>query len=175
MNQITPKRVISSKSYPSGNVPSWDFDAAREFNENPTFNPRTKPYAFIDKIKTNTRNHGWHFEYDGEYYLAMQHRTFGSSECISIYKTDKKQNFNTNMNALRSYLTYVDVETVVDKFFAEELGIVIDGSEKYHLEEPKVRVKKTKVVEDEESDTETYLEEPEVLEESESSENEELY
>jgi hypothetical protein len=121
------ERIVSSYQFDTGNVPSYVYDEIRILNENPIFNPDTKPYQFIDKIKSSTRNHGWHFQVGDDYYLALQHRIHGSTECISIYKTDKKQNFSGDMESIKSYISYVDIEYVVDKFVKEDLGIQLNN------------------------------------------------
>ena len=127
MTEIKPKRVISSREYNdneyrSGVVPSGDYNAARMFNENPSFDPETKPYKFIAPIKSQTRNHGWHFQMKetGEYFLGLQHRLFGATEYVSIFHTDQKQNFNpAKQKAIIRYPTAVDIETVVDDWIAK--------------------------------------------------------
>lgn len=117
---ITPKRIISSRDYEHGFVPSLEFEAARKFNEEPTFDPETKPYKFVNKVKTNTRSHGWHFEIDHEYFIALQHRIYNTSECVSIYKTDSKQTFDAyTMTPLAVFVSAVDIETVVDEWAAK--------------------------------------------------------
>lgn len=117
------EKIIKSSQYETGNIPSWDWDKVRELNENPNFEPASKPYKFVDKIKSSTRNHGWHFQIEDDYYLAIQHRINGATECVSIFSTDKKQNYYGGTQALKEYITYVDIESAVDRFVNEELGI----------------------------------------------------
>jgi len=121
--EIKPKRVISSRDYETGNLPSCDFDSARVFNENPTFDSELKPYKFIGPIKSNTRSHGWHIQMKdtSEYLLVLQHREGRATECVSIYHTDGKQTYNpAKQNPIVSFTTAVDCETVFDKWLQEQ-------------------------------------------------------
>lgn len=129
MNTRDGVKIVSSRQFETGNVPHATFLEIREENENPKFDPDSKPYKFVEKIKTNTRNHGWLFEIDDNYYMALQHQVYGASECISIYASDKKQNWNVSQIPLKRYVSYVDVEYIVDKFVREELGIEFNKEE----------------------------------------------
>ena len=124
------EKIVTARQFDSGNVPPRIWDEIRKKNENPTFENKTKPYEFIEPIKTDTRNHGWLFKLDdsNHYFIALQHQIYGASECISIFKSDKKQNFNIS-ETIKSYLSYVDIEYIVDKFVKEELKIEKEISE----------------------------------------------
>ena len=117
------EKIVSAKQFETGNVPSQIFDNIKHLNENPIFNPDTKPYKFVAKMNSDTRNHGWHFSVGEDYYLAMQHRCHGATECISLYRSDKKQSFDSGWQPIKQYITYVNVEHVVDMFVQEELGL----------------------------------------------------
>lgn len=121
------EKIIRSTQFTTGNIPSKYWEQIREHNENPTFNPSTKPYKFIEKIKSDTRNHGWLFSVGDDYYLALQHYALGgATECVSIYESDKKQSFSVDNEPIKKYITYVDIETVVDMFVQNELGISLN-------------------------------------------------
>jgi len=119
----TKEKIISARQFKSGNIPEQIWNKIRQKNENPVFDKKTKPYEFIECIKTDTRNHGWLFKINNtnQYFTALQHQIYGASECISIFRSDKKQNFDPSSKPLKSYLSYVDIEYIVDKFVKEEL------------------------------------------------------
>jgi len=120
MKNLKPKRVISSRDYPEygNNCPDSDWQAARLFNEHPEFDIKSKPYKFKGLVKTNTRSHGWHVEFNGEYFIVLQHRMYGASEYVSVFYTNSKQDFDGSCRPIKRFATMIDIETVADDFFA---------------------------------------------------------
>jgi len=121
------QRIISSTDFKTGNIPFHLYNEIRQFNENPVFDPTTKPYKFINKVKSSTNSYGWHFEYEGKFYIAL-HYKMKYTEHISIYQTDKKQKYNASFIPLKTYIGYVDIETVVDMWLNEKFGLKIETS-----------------------------------------------
>jgi hypothetical protein len=111
-------RVFKSSDFETGNVPYDMWKDIREYNESPVFT-EIKQYKFIEKIKSDTRNFGWLFEFEEKYYIALQHKIHNCTDCVSIYTSDKKQTFDGSMMPIVTYVTYVDLELAADKFTNE--------------------------------------------------------
>lgn len=121
------ERIITARQFESGNIPNKYVNQIRELNENPIFDPATKPYTFISKIKSDTTNHGWLFEVGDQYYIALQHKYYLQTQYVSIFLSDRKQTFDAGQQPLAQYVTYVDIEAAVDRFVKEELGIELNN------------------------------------------------
>jgi len=118
------QRIIKASEFREGYIPHNLQAEVRRFNENPTFDKKTKPYTFVGKIKSSTKNYGWQIEYEGQYFMIMNHKD-RYSEFVSVFECDKKQKYDL-FGALKTYPMYVDIETVTDMWFEEHFGIKIE-------------------------------------------------
>lgn len=113
-------RLISSRETNTGNLSEIQKKQVREINENPSFDPKTKLYKFIKVIKSDTKAHGWIFEFNGKIFTAIQAKQSRGSECVSIYRASKKGDYIPSLqNLVARYKYIVDIEHAVDKFSEE--------------------------------------------------------
>lgn len=111
------EKLVSTKQCESGNLTEQQKILVREINENPSFDPKTKPYKFIKKLKSNTDNHGWIFIYKGKVFIALKTWLRRLYDCVIIYPADDKGKFESSIkNEIVRYPNIVDIEYAVDKF-----------------------------------------------------------
>jgi len=120
MEKSVKNRIITSRECKYGNLSEFQKEQAKAINENPSFDAKLKPYRYIKNFKSNTKNHGWLFEFNGKIFAAMQLWISQLGESVIIFNANQKGDFSISKdNEVTQYLTYVDIESAVDKFVTE--------------------------------------------------------
>jgi hypothetical protein len=110
-------RIIKATENASGNLTDAQLKFMRELNTNPTFNRKEKPWTLVKIPKSTTRNVAWHIRLGNENFHALQMYSHG--EFVKIYRADEKGKPMGWSHLVKEYLSYVDLEAAVDRFYEE--------------------------------------------------------
>jgi hypothetical protein len=110
-------RIIKVTENASGNLTDAQFKFMRELNTNPTFNRKEKPWTLVKIPKSTTRNVAWHIRVGEENFQALQMYSHG--EYVKIYRADLKGKALGYTSLVKEYISYVDLEAAVDRFYEE--------------------------------------------------------
>lgn len=110
-------RIIKATENPSGNLTDAQIKFMQEFNTNPSFNRKEKPWTLVKVPKTSTRNVAWHIKINEENFYALQ--LYLGGERVRIYKADARGKSLGLSSLVKEYINYVDLETAVDEFHNE--------------------------------------------------------
>lgn len=114
---MTTEKIVRSSDMPGGNLTSLQVEFMKAANTSPTFDRKLKPWQLVKIPKTSTKNVAWHVRIGEEDFLAIQISNSGQS--VSIFQTDKKGKEANWSKPLKTYNTYVDLESAIDKFYTE--------------------------------------------------------
>lgn len=112
------EKIVKTSDTPSGNINTNQRLFMREINLAPTFDRKSKPWQLVKIPKSSTQNVAWHVRFGEDNFLAIQ--ICGSGHAVSFFATDKRAKEINRSRPLKTYNTYVDLESAVDKFYKEE-------------------------------------------------------
>lgn len=112
------EKIVKTSDMPSGNINSTQRLFMRDINLAPTFDRKSKPWQLVKIPKSSTQNVAWHIRIGEDNFLAIQICSSGHS--VSFFATDKRAKEINRSRPLKTYNTYVDLESAVDKFYTEE-------------------------------------------------------